>query len=304
MNWKILFAYSITILLWGSAFLAIKFGLQSYSPEHLAALRLFIGAIGLIVFAAVRKIRLPDIKDVPVILLLGFLGFTVYHTALSFGENSVSAGESSLIVSTTPIFSAILATLFLKERFPKIGWLGSITAFLGVAMISFGKDDSLTMLPLGALWILTAALGESFYFVFQSKYLKKYGFFPFTIYTIIAGTVCMLFFLPGLAGEVLSASPSSTYAVLYLGLFPTLIPYFALAYITSKVGPSEATSSLYLTPAIALIISWVWLGEIPALLSLAGGTLTLIGVSLLSLKVNNVQDMTTDRDRRQSYTDL
>ena len=51
-------------------------------------------------------------------------------------------------------------------------------------MISFGKDDSLAKLSLGALWILTAALGESFYFVFQSKYLKKYGFLPFTVYTI------------------------------------------------------------------------------------------------------------------------
>ncbi|AVD57348.1 MULTISPECIES: DMT family transporter [Heyndrickxia] len=277
MKWKVLYAYSVTVLLWGSAFPAIKFGLQSYSPGHLAALRLFIGAIGLTVFAVVRKIKLPDLRDVPAVLLLGFLGFAVYHTALSYGENSVSAGESSLIVSTTPIFSAILAALFLKEPLPKIGWLGSVIAFLGVAMISFGKDDSLAKLSLGALWILTAALGESFYFVFQSKYLKKYGFLPFTVYTIIAGAVCMLFFLPGLAGEVLRASASSTYAVLYLGLIPTLIPYFALAYITSIVGASEATSSLYLTPVIALIISWIWLGEIPAFLSLAGGTLALMG---------------------------
>lgn len=194
MKWKVLYAYSVTVLLWGSAFPAIKFGLQSYSPGHLAALRLFIGAIGLTVFAVVRKIKLPDLRDVPAVLLLGFLGFAVYHTALSYGENSVSAGESSLIVSTTPIFSAILAALFLKEPLPKIGWLGSVIAFLGVAMISFGKDDSLAKLSLGALWILTAALGESFYFVFQSKYLKKYGFLPFTVYTIIAGAVCMLFF--------------------------------------------------------------------------------------------------------------
>lgn len=292
MKWKVLYAYSVTVLLWGSAFPAIKFGLQSYSPGHLAALRLFIGAIGLTVFAVVRKIKLPDLRDVPAVLLLGFLGFAVYHTALSYGENSVSAGESSLIVSTTPIFSAILAALFLKEPLPKIGWLGSVIAFLGVAMISFGKDDSLAKLSLGALWILTAALGESFYFVFQSKYLKKYGFLPFTVYTIIAGAVCMLFFLPGLAGEVLRASASSTYAVLYLGLIPTLIPYFALAYITSIVGASEATSSLYLTPVIALIISWIWLGEIPAFLSLAGGTLALMGVSLSSFKGNKEQDDT------------
>lgn len=74
---------------------------------------------------------------------------------------------------------------------------------------------------------------------------------------------------------------SSTYAVIYLGLFPTFIPYFALAYVTSKVGASEATSSLYLTPAV-VVISWLLLGETPTMLALEGGV-TLVGVSLSNL---------------------
>ncbi|MDF9759734.1 drug/metabolite transporter (DMT)-like permease [Peribacillus simplex] len=181
MKWKVFLANSLLIILWGSAFPGIKVGLQSYSPEHLSILRLLIGAIGLIIFATIKKISLPDLKDVPIILLLGFLGFAVYHTALSFGETSVNAGAASLLVSTTPIFSAILATVFLKENFSKAGWIGSITAFLGVAMISLGMGGSVTAFALGALLILIAALSESFYFVFQTNYLKKYGFLPFTV---------------------------------------------------------------------------------------------------------------------------
>ncbi|MGG4266584.1 DMT family transporter [Peribacillus simplex] len=301
MKWKVFLAYSVIIMLWGSAFPGIKVGLQSYSPEHLSVLRLLIGAFGLIIFAAIKKIRLPDLKDVPIILLLGFLGFAVYHTALSFGETSVSAGTASLLVSTTPIFSAILASVFLKENFSKVGWIGSITAFLGVAMISFGMGGSVAAFALGALLILIAALGESFYFAFQTNYLKKYGFLPFTIYTIIGGALFMLFFLPGIGAEISNASVSSTYAVIYLGLFPTVIPYFALAYVTSKVGASEATSSLYLTPAVALIISWILLGEIPTLLALLGGVLTLVGVSLSNL---NIKSKTNVRNKRKGYVDL
>ncbi len=284
MKKRVLLAYSLTILLWGSAFPAIKVGLQSYSPQHLAVLRLLIGAVGLIIFAVMRGIRLPDKKDVPIILLLGFLGFTVYHTALNFGEKDVSAGVASLLVSTTPIFSAILSVVFLKERLTKLGWIGSIIAFIGVALISFGMGGSVSAFALGSLFILIAALGESFYFVFQTNYLKKYGSLPFTVYTIVAGSLFMLFFLPGISSEIANASAQSTYAVIYLGLFPTVIPYFALAYITSEVGASEATSSLYLTPAVALIISWLLLGEIPTLVSLIGGAFTLIGVSLSNLK--------------------
>ena len=279
MNWRISIAYSITIVAWGSAFPGIKIALESYSPEHLALLRLLIGSIGLIVFAAVKKIRLPDLKDVPAILLLGFLGFTVYHTALSIGEKTVSAGVASLLISITPMFSAALAAIFLKERFSKMGWIGSFIAFFGVAIISLGGGGSLSAVAVGILLILVAAIGESCYFVFQTNYLNKYGFIPFTIYTILSGAFFMLFFLPGTMAEITQASPSSTYALLYLGLIPTIVPYFAVAYLISKAGASEATSSLYLTPAAALIISWIWIGEVPSLLSLFGGILTLAGVS-------------------------
>ncbi len=90
----------------------------------------------------------------------------------------------------------------------------------------------------------------------------------------------MLVFLPGLGEEMMNASISATLSIVYLGLLPTVIPYFALAYVTSFVGASEATLSLYVTPALALIISWLWIGEIPTLLSLLGGVVTVGGYVL------------------------
>ncbi|CAM3864656.1 DMT family transporter [Cytobacillus oceanisediminis] len=276
-------AHISILLLWASAFPAIRAGLQSYSPEHLALLRLLIGSAALAVFALVTRMRLPDVRDLPAIFILGFLGFTVYHTALNIGEQTVSAGPASLIVSLTPIFSAALAALFLGERFGGVRWLGSAISFAGVAIISIGTGDRFEI-QTGILFVLLASVSESVYFVFQTKYFNKYGFLEFTTFTIWAGTIFMMIYLPGLGGEILKASTESTLSVVYLGLFPTVIPYIALAFLASKGGASEATSSLYLTPALAFVIAWIWLGETPAFLSIAGGVIALIGVLVIHKK--------------------
>ncbi len=81
----------------------------------------------------------------------------------------MSAGVASLIVSTTPIFSGLLATYFLKERFSKLAWLGSIVAFLGVALISLGNRDKLNVFIIGIVLVLLASFGESVYFAFQKN---------------------------------------------------------------------------------------------------------------------------------------
>ena len=284
---SILFAFGVTIFLWASAFPVIKLALQDFKAEHLSALRLIIGSLLLYIIGIIKKVPLPHLKDIPFILLLGFCGFTVYHTSLSIGEYYVSAGIASLLVSTTPIFSALLAILFLKERFSKLAWGGSIIAFLGVVLISIGNENKITVVVIGVILILFASLGESVYFVFQKRYLDKYGFIPFTIYAIVSGAIFMLFFLPSSYNEIQTASTTSLLAVLYLGIFPTVIPYFALAFTIQKIGVADATISLYLTPAVSILLAYVLLGEIPTLIIIGGGIITLIGVSMVVLKSNN-----------------
>ncbi|MCY9190512.1 DMT family transporter [Bacillus mojavensis] len=280
---QLIISYSLMIGLWASAFPGIRVGLEYYTPEHLALFRLLIGSTALLLFAALTKMRLPDMKDVPVILLLGFLGFALYHLLLNIGEKTVSAGIASLLVTTAPIFSAVLSRLFFGEHFGFSKWIGSIISLLGVSFISFGTGDHTHSMK-GILFILLAAFAESIYFVFQGRYIKKYGFIPFVTFTIWGAVIPMLVFLPGLWGEFILASMNSTLSIVYLGLFPTVIPYFALAYVTSIVGPSEATTSLYVTPALTLVISWVWIGEMPAFISLLGGIVTVCGVCFTYIK--------------------
>lgn len=277
---NIFIAHSITILLWSSAFPSIRAGLSYFSPEHLSLFRLLVGSVTLLILAFFLKIRLPEVKDIPPILLLGFLGFSVYHTALNYGEQTVTAGIASLLVSTTPIFTALLLVILFRQNMGWRKWLGAIISFAGVVFISIGGTEENVTLHVGVLLILVASFSECIYFVFQQRYLKKYGIVPFTMYAIWSGTIFMIFYSPGLSKAITEASLEAILIVVYLGIFPTVIPYFTLAYVTSRTGAAEATSTLYLTPVFAFVIAWVWLGETPTIYAVIGGFITLIGVIL------------------------
>ncbi|HDR3519764.1 DMT family transporter [Bacillus pacificus] len=281
---RIICAHVFTILIWGSAFPAIRMGLSSYTPEHLTLLRLLIASFILLLFSFIYKLRIPDLKDIPAIFIFGALGFTFYHIALNYGEKTVNAGSASLIVSVTPIVTAILASIFLNEKMKLNGWIGGVISFIGIALISFSQGDAI-QLNSGGFFILLAATSESLYFVFQTSYLKKYGFLPFTIYTILSSTVCMLIFFPGMYTEILAAPLEVNMSVIYLGLFPTVLPYIALAYIISHSGAAEATNSLYLTPVTACFVAWIWLGEVPTFVSIIGGGITILGILIVHIPV-------------------
>ncbi|EOD8640277.1 DMT family transporter [Staphylococcus aureus] len=273
-------SYLFTIILWGSAFSMIKIALNDFSAESLSAFRLILATIILLPFVIIKKLPTPELRDIPVIFILGFCGFVIYHTALNFGEALISAGISGILVSTTPIFSSALAYIFLKEHFSKWNWLSSLVAFIGISIISISKDDYTTINVLGVFIILLASFSESLYFTFQKKYIEKYGFIAFTLYTIMASSPFMLIFIPEIINDIHGATFTSIVSVLYLAIFPTIIPYVLLAYIVKSVGVSDATMSLYLTPIVSLLLSYLLLDELPTTLAIIGGIITLLGVSL------------------------
>ncbi|HDA6580101.1 TPA: DMT family transporter [Staphylococcus aureus] len=273
-------SYLFTIILWGSAFPMIKIALNDFSAESLSAFRLILATIILLPFVIIKKLPTPELRDIPVIFILGFCGFVIYHTALNFGETLISAGISGILVSTTPIFSSALAYIFLKEHFSKWNWLSSLVAFIGISIISISKDDYTTINVLGVFIILLASFSENLYFTFQKKYIEKYGFIAFTLYTIMASSPFMLIFIPEIINDIHGATFTSIVSVLYLAIFPTIIPYVLLAYIVKSVGVSDATMSLYLTPIVSLLLSYLLLDELPTTLAIIGGIITLLGVSL------------------------
>jgi drug/metabolite transporter (DMT)-like permease len=276
---KTLVALSVTLLFWASVFTSIRVGLQDFNPFHLALYRFLVASLVLAVYALITRMRLPEPRDIPVILLSGCIGFTVYHAAINYGEITVTAGATSFLISMSPIFTAILAAVFLGERLTPNAWAGMVIGFLGTALIAFGESGELHFSP-GALIVLVATLSFSVFLALQKPLLAKYKPFDLTTYSIWGGTLFLLVFLPGFRQAFGTAPLQAHLTVIYMGVFPTAVAYAAWSFFMSKMPASRASGFLYITPILSTLIAAIWIGEIPSLLSLAGGTITLAGLVL------------------------
>lgn len=274
---------AIALLLWASAFAGIKAGLVGFGPGQVALLRFGTASVVLAVYALVTRMRLPDFADLPRIALAGILGITIYHIALNFGEVSVTAGAASLIIASGPIFTALMAVALLGERLTVWGWAGIVVAFSGVALITLGEGGGVTFQP-DALLVLLAAISTAGYFVVSKPLLDKYDPIAFTSYTIWLGTLPMLAFLPGLVSQFPDAGAGPIISVIYLGVFPGAIAYALYSRALSKLPASIASSFLYVQPVNATIIAWIWIREVPGLMTLLGGAVALVGVTLVTMK--------------------
>lgn len=286
LDFRTLAALLATVLLWASAFPAMRAVLQAYSPEHLALLRFGVASAVLGLYAAAVRLRLPARADLPGVLACGLLGVTVYHLALCFGQARVTAGSASILVNSGPVFTALLATLFLGDRLGARGWAGIGVSFAGVVLIALGEGKGFR-LSAGALLILLAALAMSCYTVIQKPFLQRYRPLEFSAYSIWGGTLLMLpFAAAGLPEAVARAPLSLTLTGVYLGIFPAALAYITWTYLLSRLPAARAASLLYLVPPLAMLMAWILLREVPPALSLVGGAVALTGVALTSLQRN------------------
>ena len=271
-----------TVVLWASAFPGIRAGLTGYSPTHLVALRYAVSAVALALIAPLAGVRVPARRDALRLAVLGGVGISAYNVALSLGQTHVSAGAASLLVNTGPLFTALLAHLFLGERLRGLGWAGLAVSFTGAVVIAFGSGDDLGLDP-WTLLVLLAALFQAVSFVVQKPLYQAYRPLEIAAYMIWAGAALNLVLAPGLVDAVRGAPMEATLSVVYLGVFPAAVAYVAWSYVLGRMPASQAGSYLYSVPVFAFVIAWVWLGEVPDVATVIGGALALLGVGVVNV---------------------
>ncbi|WP_186190748.1 DMT family transporter [Burkholderia gladioli] len=278
-------AVAFTVLSWAAAFPFIRIGLQELSPMQLAAARFATAAVLVLGWLAWRRPRWPSARDAMAFALSGLLGIAGYNALLNTAELSVAPGAAAFIMSTSPIVTAILSTLFLREKLNRQGWAGSLFSFAGIGLIASGQPGGLA-LGSGTTLILLAAAGSAVYFVLQRRLIPVYGPLACTAYTLLAGAVLLLPWLPGALRSL--AAPGALHAalpaVLVLGIFPAALGYASWTFALSHFGPARATHFLYLVPAAAMGLSIFMTGERPGLATLGGGLMAIAGVAAVALR--------------------
>ncbi|MHC8391337.1 DMT family transporter [Pseudomonas sp. MDT2-39-1] len=280
---KILLAMAFVVACWGYSPTGIHIGLQAYDPGHLALLRFLIASVFMAIVAAVKGISLPKLRDLPLLFVLGFFAVSLHHVALNIGQQSVSAGASSVLAQSTPLFSTLLARFVFRDRVSVWRWACVLLGLIGVVIVVAG-DRGLGSIDAHGLLILLAAVSWSFYFALQKHHSRRYDGLTLVCYTVWSGTALLLVYLPGLADKVLNAPMPVQWAVLALGVFPSALAYLAWAFVLAHVDLSRATMTLYLIPPTAMAIAAFALSEQPTLMVGVGALVVLISVLALNLE--------------------
>ena len=276
-------ALLVTVVLWASAFVGIRDAADSYSAGPLSLGRLLVGGVMLTVLAKPWRHRLPSGRPLLLLLLAGVTWFGAYNVALNAGEQQVDAGTAALVVTVGPILIALFAGVLLKEGFPPPLLIGIAIAASGVVLISLStRDESAvdTATTTGVLLCLAAAVLYAIGALAQKPTLTVVTPVMSVWLMCLVGAIVCLPYLPSLVRETSDASTGNIVWLVYLGIFPTAIGFSTWSYALKRLSAGQVASATYLVPAVATLISWLMLSEVPAALAFAGGGLCLIGVAI------------------------
>ncbi len=212
------------------------------------------------------------------------IGISIYHIGVTFGEQTISAGTTAILIGSGPIFTSLLAVVILKERLGKWGWVGLAIGFAGIVITTLGSSGSTFTISKEAFFVLVAAFATSVMFVYQKPLLNRYTSIELTAYFTWAGTLPFLIFFPGFFQNIQHATVGANLSAVYIGIFPTAIGYATWAIALSAGKASTVSSMLYLEPVVAIIVAWIWLREWPNALSLIGGIIAISGVIVVNMK--------------------
>ncbi len=279
----------LIVLIWGVNFSVLKVLLRELEPLALNALRFPMAAVAL--WILVRRLdgsSKPDPEDLLRIITLGLLGNVAYQLCFIFGVDSTFAGNASLLLATTPVWTLFLSSVSGHER--PGGWviIGVAGTLIGIFMVITGSRDAGTLASptsRGDLLILIASMLWAMYTVGGRKPVTRYGALRVTAWTLWVATPIIFFMgLPGLMRtDLRTITPEAWIGVTYAGLLGIGLAYLLWYRAVERIGNNRTAVYSNLVPVAALITAWIWLGEVPTTLQLIGAAVILVGLTLARL---------------------
>ena len=279
-----LVAVAVTLVLWSSAFVAIRHLGHTFSPGALSLGRLLVGSVALGVVLALRGWRMPTRRQWPGLVAIGLLWFGLYNVALNAGELRVDAGTAALLIQLSPVLVAVLAAVFLKEKATPALGVGLLIAFGGVVLIATSTSEAGNRDPFGVVLCLISAAAYAVSLILQKPLVARLPAIEVTWIACTVGAIACLPFAGDLVTDARASSAADLGWVVFLGVFPTAIAFSTYAFALSHMSAGNLAVTTYLVPPITVLLSWVLLSETPPAMAYVGGVLALVGVSLARRK--------------------
>lgn len=276
-----LLAVATTLVLWASAFVGIRHLADDFSPGALSLGRLLVGSLALAPVALLQGVPRPDARQWRSLVVIGVLWFGLYNLALNAGERRVDAGTASMLIQVSPILIAVLAALFLGERFGARLAAGLALAFAGVVVIgAAGHGEGTEGDLLGVVLCLVPAAAYAVSVIIQKPLVAALPAVHVTWLACTIGAVTCLPWAGQLAQQAGDAPSSSLLWLAYLGVFPTAIAFTTYAFALRHMSASALGVTTYLVPPITIVLGVLLLDEAPPPAAYLGGALALVGVAV------------------------
>ncbi len=277
------------VIVWGGSFIATKIVLRDISPVTVVWVRFTIGVVILGLAVAMRKqFSLLNRNEWLYFALLGFLGITFHQWLQSNALETSEASTTAWIVSTTPVFMALLGWVVLREKLPWIKIAGILLAFVGVLLVVYAGNLSAISLrnfgKPGDILILISAINWAVFSVLSRRGLKAHPATLMMFYVMLFGWLftSILFFATTNISEIGNLTTNGWLGIAFLGIFCSGLAYIAWYDALKALTTAQTGVFLYIEPLVAVVVAFFLLSEAITVASLLGGGIIILGVWLVN----------------------
>lgn len=272
--------------IWGSSFIFMRATVADFGPVFLITLRVGVASLCLLGFLFVRQRFQEFIKHWKNLLWIGLLNSALPFCLLAYASVSLSAGVVSILNAVTPIFTAFIAHLWLKDKMTRLQFVGMVISLLGVSFLVWDKISW----QLESWWPILAGLAATVTYGIAAnstkKYLKGVSAMTATAGSLFFATLFMLsitlFFLPDFAAI---PSLSWSYAIA-LAVVCTAFAYVIFFRLIQNIGPSKAVSVTFLIPIFSFTWAYLLLDEVVTNRMWIATAIILFGTALVTGLIN------------------
>ncbi|NBO51175.1 MAG: DMT family transporter [Actinobacteria bacterium] len=285
-------AYLALGTVWGCSFIFIELGLEFLSPFGVTFTRCALGAITLLIILKIRKAKLPTQKSTwRKLWVVAMLLNVVPGVLFAFAQQYITSVLAGIINATTPLMTLVfILLLFREEKLKPEQIIGLLVGALGVmTVVGVWKELGDNQL-IGVIALLLAVSCYGASYPYSTRNVVPLGLRPEALATgqLIMATLTLLplFIFNGVLGN--APRIESAIAMLLLGVFGSGFAYIWNFYITASAGSAIASTVTYLTPVVAVVIGWLYLGEEVFWHEIIGALIVITGALISQGRLNRL----------------